>query len=67
LITGFSDFLATYFEDGKKFAPYNSLQTRYLNEVWSTFGSLFRNNVAFFKNIKHIKEAISVLWLKNGS
>lgn len=55
LITGFSDFLATYFEDTKKFAPYNSIQTRYLKEVWSAFGSFFRSNVAFFKDVKHIK------------
>lgn len=51
LIMGFSNYLALYHEDKKRFAPHTNAQSYYLRQVWAIFAEFFKNNLKLIKNM----------------
>jgi hypothetical protein len=66
LVQGFSNFLATYATDKKKFSPHTSAQGHYLRQLWQTFGDYFIANVEYFQPREELSQALAVLSIKYG-
>jgi hypothetical protein len=67
LVMGFSNFLALYRVDKKRFAPHTNGHAHYLRQIWEIFGDFFKNSIKYFNDHENLQHAIAVLSIKCGA